>query len=258
LMFIVFAALGVSIKLIAIQQLSNFWLLSIAVYISFNFLYHEMIQIRAGVAAGFLLLCIKPIIERNLKVFALFTAIAISFHISSLLIIPLWFLNTKRINRNLYILSLIVVYLAVISGLSLSKLIELIPIERVQILYQGYLLGTTQGLHSDKINLFSTIQLLKVSILLVLLLKVDTISRHSPFAILLVKINTLSVLSYAILSDIPVLAFRISQFLGVVEIITFPMIIYLFTERSRKIGYLVPLSVSSIFMGILLFYRNLI
>jgi hypothetical protein len=94
-LFIIYAILGVTIKLFAIKQLSELWFLSVVIYVSNFFILHEMTQIRAGVASAFLLLCVKPIYERNGKMFLLFTTIACLFHYSAIIILPLWFLTTN-------------------------------------------------------------------------------------------------------------------------------------------------------------------
>ena len=55
-LFLIYALIGVSLKLKSIRQLTDLWLLSLVVYASNFFILHEMIQIRVGVYAGFLLL----------------------------------------------------------------------------------------------------------------------------------------------------------------------------------------------------------
>lgn len=64
-------ALAVSIKFLAIRQISKFPFLSIFTYISLYFVLLEMTQIRAGVAIGIFLLSIKDIYNRNLINFSL-------------------------------------------------------------------------------------------------------------------------------------------------------------------------------------------
>ena len=54
-LFLLFAILGVSFKLIAIKQLTEQWFLSLVIYLSNFFILHEMTQIRAGIASSFLL-----------------------------------------------------------------------------------------------------------------------------------------------------------------------------------------------------------
>ena len=94
-LFLLFAILGVSFKLIAIKQLTELWFLSLILYLSNFFILHEMTQIRAGVASAFLLLCVKPIYDRDLKRFLLFAVLGFLFHYSAIVILPLWFLGIK-------------------------------------------------------------------------------------------------------------------------------------------------------------------
>ena len=256
-LFLIFAILGVSFKLIAIKQLSSLWFTSILIYVSYYFLYHEMTQIRAGIASGLLLLCIKPIYERDLKRFIIYVALAISFHISAVLIIPLWFLKTKNFNTFLYYVLIIVAYSFALVGINFSYLISFVPIESVQILFKGYIYSTQIGEHSEYLNIFSFMQLLRVSIGFFFIYNIDRISKYNAYTKLIVKIYIFSVISYVIFSDVPVFAVRISQFLGVTEIIAFPLLVYIFTKKSYRIALIFPFLIGVFMISMLLFYRKL-
>ena len=65
--FLIFAIIGVSLKILAINRLSSMPFLSLLAYICLYFVLHEMTQIRAGVASGIFLLAIQDIVNRNLK-----------------------------------------------------------------------------------------------------------------------------------------------------------------------------------------------
>lgn len=67
--FLIFAILGVSLKLLAIKKLSLLPFYSIFVYICLYFILHEMTQIRVGVATAIFLLAIPDIYNRNFKTF---------------------------------------------------------------------------------------------------------------------------------------------------------------------------------------------
>lgn len=257
-LFVIFAALGVSIKFRAIRQLTGLWFLSVLIYLSYNYLYHEMIQIRAGIASGILLLCIKPLSDRNWKLFLILCTIAISFHISALLIFPLWILQNQNFNKRLYLGIILGSYLFAIIGMNFSYLIGFIPIERVQLLFKGYVYSTQQGIQSDYLNIFSVLQMMRVGICLFLIFHLEKLSNSNKYAPILLKIYSLSVASYVLFSDLPVLAVRISQLLGVVEIVLIPLIIYIFTERSRRIAILLPVIIGCVMLGLIVFYRKLI
>ena len=70
-----------------------------------------------------------------------------------------------------------------------------------------------------------------------LLYFIDTISRHNRFAVLLLKIYAVSLSCLVLFSDLPVLAFRISELLLVVECLIVPMMYYTVrgTEIVRKL-----------------------
>lgn len=78
--FVIFAILGVSLKLYAIKKISPFPVLSVLVYICFYFILHEMTQIRAGVATAIFLIAIPDIVNKNARGFFLKTALATSFY----------------------------------------------------------------------------------------------------------------------------------------------------------------------------------
>lgn len=102
IVFFIYASLAVSIKFLAIRQISKFPFLSIFTYISLYFVLLEMTQIRAGVAIGIFLLSIKDIYNRNLINFSLKIIAATLFHYSAIILILLYFLNPYKINKIVY------------------------------------------------------------------------------------------------------------------------------------------------------------
>src|SRR3954469_5473248 len=101
--FLIFALLGIGLKVIAITRLTDFALLSILVYYCNFFILHDMTQIRAGVASGLILLSIPEIQKRNLLTFLLIIAIGTLFHYSMIIFLPVYFLSAKKINKFLYL-----------------------------------------------------------------------------------------------------------------------------------------------------------
>ncbi|WP_264566688.1 EpsG family protein [Flavobacterium sp. N3904] len=254
-LFVIYAIIGVSLKFVAIKQLSKLYLLSALLYVSNFFILQEMTQIRVGIASGILLLCIKPLYERNFKNFFFLTLIAISFHYSSVIILPLWFLNPFSLKRNLYFSIVPLSYLMVFCGLTLGFLIERLPIEQVQKLYTMYKLQIENG-EGDVINLFNSLQVLRCCILLFLIYKIDILSLRNRYSILLVKIYTIALSCFVIFSDIPVVSFRISELLSIVEIVLIPFLLYVFKEK--KIAVLFPITIGLFMLLINLFYIKLI
>jgi hypothetical protein len=251
-LFLIYAFLGVTIKFIAIKQVTHVYLLSALVYFSNLFLLHEMTQIRAGVAAGILLLCIKPLYERNLKKFLFLTVIAITFHYTALVILPLWFLNSKKINKK-FIWLIPFAYILVLNYMSLGFLVEHIPIDKIQVLYALY---KNEGGFVDNLNVFNLLLLSRIFISLILFYNIDKISKINKYAPVLLEIYILSHVFFILFSDIPALSFRISELLGVVEIILIPFLIYLF--KGKRIPLFFPIGIGAVMLWLSLFYDKLI
>ena len=65
--FLIYALLGVSLKIFAIKKYSLLPFFSTFTYVCLYFILHEMTQIRAGVAAAIFLLALQDIKDKNLK-----------------------------------------------------------------------------------------------------------------------------------------------------------------------------------------------
>lgn len=249
-MVIAFAALGVSLKFRSILILGTSLFASVCIYLSNFYLLHEMTQIRAGVASALFLLSIKPLYDRNLKKFLLLALLAFTFHYSALIIFPLWFLKSK-INKKLLFSSVFIGYALYFLGVDL---IAVIPIPGVQDKIQIYL--KLEELEDTKINVFNYVYLCRILILYVFLFNFEKLSKYSKYLPLLLNIYSLSLFSYTIFAAVPAFASRVSEFLGVVEIILFPMLAYLF--RPLILGRAMIVVLALAFLLLNLYYVELI
>lgn len=252
-LFFLYAILGVFSKLFAITKLTELWFLSLVIYLSNFFIIQELTTIRAGVASGFLMLCIKPIYDRDWKRFLLFVIIAIFFHYSALVILPLWFLgNVPR--KQWLLMSIPVGYLIYFSGINL---VGVIPIPGVQEKLEMY--KQLQELGDEKstaINVFNLLFLARIVIFYFLLWKYELIASNNKYFPLLMKIYCLGLVVFLVFSTMPVVAFRINELFSVTEIILIPLLFYAFTPRvfSKTIIDFIGLC---LFL-IVLFYNKLI
>jgi hypothetical protein len=251
-LFIIYAFLGVYLKFKAIKELSLLCFFSILVYIGNFYIRHELTQIRAGVATGFFLLCIKPIYERDFKKFVIFSSVAIFFHISSLMILPLWFLNGNKINKYFYASIIPISYILYFIGITnIVQIMSFLPIKLIQLRYQVHVTESIENL-----NIFSIFFLGKCVIYYILLLNNKLLASHNRYAFLLLKINAIALMSYILLSSISGIARRTSEFYGIVEIINIPMLIYIFTPKILTKLIIIAFSLLLLFVSV--FYIKLI
>lgn len=230
--FIIYAILGILLKLIAIQRLSKLWFLSLVVYVGNFFILQDMIQIRAGVASALLLLCIKPIYDRNLLKFMFIALLAILFHVSALVILPLWFLPKIK-ERLLVFLLYIIIPVSCVIYIFKTNLIMVLPIPGVQEKIDLYIAIQESGEENalTEINVFNAVFLVNVFIFYFLLMKYKLLLFHNKYALILLSIYGIGLSSYAALATIPVFAGRISGLLEIVEIILIPFLYYTISPK---------------------------
>jgi hypothetical protein len=232
--FLIFATLGISIKFLAIKKISKMPLLSVIVYLSIYFILHEMTQIRAGVAAGLFLLSIPDIYDRNFRKFIIKALLAISFHYSAIVMIPLYFLHPKKLNV-VYILLPIVGLISAYFDLSktlLSNLANLAP-DFLAYKINIYLTLLELGEHSEIsiINIYYSVLLFSIYFFYFLIIK-NEIKIKSNYDIIFIKILSISLFTFYFFSNVPVFAYRISEFLNVVVIVFFTNLILYFNQKN--------------------------
>lgn len=239
-LFVIFSILGVSLQVFAIKRMSDFWLLSILLYFSNYFLLHEMTQIRIGVACGFLLLSIPSIVDRKPTKYLMYVAAAACFHYSALIILPLYFLDPKKLNTSLYLLVLILPMLLTLTKLSLHPVFSMLGQDNpLTQRYYNYLYHLSQG-ELAKPNLFNVIILFNALLGLLFILKWPTICVYNKYSVIIIKIHVFSVVVFYLFYDVGVFAFRFMEVLNVVQILLIPLVIHVFKEkRAATLGVII-------------------
>lgn len=254
---LLYAVVGITLKMWAIKQLTEFWFVALAVYISNYYMLHDLIQIRAGVASGFLLLCIKPLYERNGRQFLLLVLCAFIFHYSAIIIFFLWFLTPDRFEKRFWLLIIPVAYLLFFAGINIVTLGLYLPIPGVQTKLEGYQRITELGLNGwDAFDPFALTYLVKIMILIFIILNINNMQRRNKYSYLLTKIYVLALAAYLLFGAIPVVANRSKELLAIVEIVLFPSITYI--GIPRPIFKAIPIVFSFIIMLLLIFNSNLL
>ena len=245
LIFLFYAAFGLSFKFLGISKLTKLVSLSLFVYVSNFFLLHEITQIRAGVASGVFLLSIPRLFNKQYFKYFMFVLLAIFFHYSSAIMLLLIFVPSNRLNNYVYILSIPVAFIIAYFGFGLGFLVEFLPFENLKKLVNIYKAAMEIGL-ADKINIFNPIIIMRILLFYSFLIFSKTLISENKYFIFLVNLYFVGILSFILLSDFPVLSFRVSEFLFVCEIILIPYLIFLF--KPIKFGVIAPFAICMIFL----------
>ncbi len=250
-LFLIYAGISVFIKLFAIRKISSFYFLSLLIWLCNSFILHDMTQIRASIGAALMLVSIIPLVNRNKKVFFIIIILAILFHYSSLIILPFVLLTTDKFNYKTWLSLIPIAYIMVFLGFSPLDLYQFIPIETVQVKMKTYILFQEMD-SKDVVNIFSLLVFLKILIILFLSINIKIISEQNRFAIICLKIYIISLFLLISFSKVITVSLRLSELVGVVEIVLIPMLIYAFKPKYKLVPVLFV-----IFYAFLLFYLHI-
>ena len=236
--FLIMALLGVSFKVMAIWKLTEFQILSLLIYFCHFFLLHDMTQIRQGIASGILLISLVYIENKKLSTFLLLLAIGLFFHYSTLLFIPFYFLNPKKLNKAAFYAILLVPQLLYFFHINIINILLLFRLgilsEKLTYYNQLMELGVFSG-----INVYNSVLIVQLLFCVFLIWKADFFYSKNKYAVLCIKIFTIGLSSWVLFSSVPVIAFRISGFLEIVEIILVPFMLYFIEERPFAIAFVI-------------------
>lgn len=247
--FIIYSILGTGLKGIALLRLTKYYSISLILYYCSFFLLHEMTQIRVGVASAILLLSIPSIEERNWKRFLLLMIIGTLFHYSFIVFGFCYFLNPKRINAPLYLGVIAGTYVAVLAGLNLTVIFEFIRLGFISDKIATYKMLLEQGMFGG-ILLLNPLLLLRFLVLWFMIWHHDILMEKNVYSIILMKIYAFSIFFFIAFADLPVLAGRISQLLGIVEIVLIPFMVYILKPKYFAAAL-------AIIFGMLIMYKQL-
>ncbi len=252
-LMLVYAVIGVTLKFKAISKYSDFIFLSLAVWIGNLMILQDMTQIRAAAACGLLLLAIGPLRERDWKRYFWLVFLAVMFHVSALLMVPLWFLKGERINRGVWTAIIPLGYALSLAGIYATSLISFIPIEMIQSKFLAYDVETTDD---GGASIFGIFQMTRVVLFLLLLWNAPRLAQRNRYAPLLLKIMACGLAALPLFRNNIVAGLRITELLTCVDILLFPMLVYLFPRygigKWMVIGYSAAILFNRLFMEELL------
>jgi len=239
LTFLIFAILGVGLKIKAIAR-SQFFFLSVLIYCSYFVFGQEMITIRAGVACGLFLLSIKDLENKNDRNFFFKICLAYMFHYSSIIFILIWIIEKLKIKYKPLLFSLLLSFVVAVLKINILTILKLdVFFPKI-----GAYLSLLEVEGGDPVNVLNFRILFALGFLILFLFKIQLLKENSFFNILF-RIHIISLVLFFLLSPTAmVFSLRIFDLLSIVQILLYPYTILLFKERI--VGYLILILFCSI------------
>lgn len=236
ILILIYALLAVSLNIWVIQRYSCNIPLSLLLYLSPFFVLHDMIQIRVAVSCALMLWAVTYIPTRDWKKYFTLIVIACLFHISSIMFIPIYFLSGTKMYKGFYSIAIIALLMAAFIHVSIGLLIQYIPIPLIQVYYLSY---TSSFWNAAPEVGFVIIG--KCAMALWMIYKINTIQKLFPYAIISLKIFIISIACFILFTDIPVMAGRLFEFTGIIDIYTLAMF-PLVSHKWKKVLAVFPIT----------------
>lgn len=255
--FVCYALLSVSIRSYGITRLTDLWLISLLIWLSNFYILQDLTQIRAAVATAIFTCSLICLQNRERGKYMVLIIIATFFHYSAMVYAFLVLLSNKPLGRIWkYVLIIFPIIGFAIAVLKID-LITYIPIpyiqERVE-LYESAR-DVVKSEMAD-INVFNIVYLIKIVMFYLLLWKEKVISQYVTNFPLFIKIFAFSIITFTMLSFLPVLAFRVSEMFGVIEVLIIPYLIYM--VKPKACGKIIVVCYATIILFSNLLYNKLL
>lgn len=202
-------------------------------FYSYYFFLHPMTQIREAVAAAMLLVSLQYVKEKKLILFLITIAVGSFFHVSLMLFLPFYYI----LNRVKLTLKTAFICFIICLGISQIHLLNLVL--GYDLSNDSYIIAKLYA-HKSTIEAGFGERTAGVYILMIyakilfnffLRYKEKTIEKHNDYFKIFLNLHFFGCLSYLILSDLHIVAGRVSELLCIVEIFLVPYLVYLFKPR---------------------------
>lgn len=224
----IYAIISIPLKLYSIRKMTDetVFLLSMMVYASNYFMLHDCEQIRlaAGMAFGLYALYLR-VKRKNAFMMVLMLLLGISFHHTiAALAIPLLVCPENLTRCWKWILALVVPVSICLWIFQINPITSL-PIPYIREKMFLYEMAIAEGQHPD-VRVLNMMVFLRITLFYYVLYYYDTILPHLKALPMLIICDALSIASWFALSEMSVIAVRMSQLFGFIEIILFASIYY--------------------------------
>jgi len=254
-MFFLSALMSISLKIFVIEKISPFFFISLVVYVSNIFILHDMIQMRCAIASGFIMWAVYYYCKGKNILSLLISLVSILFHYSAIIIFVVYLFDKSTFNRRVAITILFGSFLIASLGLRFGNLWSYITFGEFARLWDTYSQKMESG-EMDQINIYNAFFLVRVFVCTLLVFSYKKIISHGSVYVVALKMYVFSICIFLLFSDVPVLAFRLSELFQVVEVVLFPSIVFLF--KNHTAGKLFVITLASLFIMVNIFYNELV
>lgn len=211
----------------SMREYAYYPLLSLLLYCARFLLLRDINQIRAALAIAIVIYAIKFIENSNLKMYLLYTFLALSIHTSAVITLPLFFVKKLNLNKK-HIAYIVITAFAV--SLTLSPFIEG-NVRELTIKY-AFAESYTSGKYVGDVGLKNFMIYYQIIVLFAYTYFEDSLNQYKYYYIFR-NLYLFSTVLMIVFSDFLVISSRLATIYATLEIFIIPMIFQAITSRYR-------------------------
>ena len=228
-----YALVAVLLKFRFFAQYSPYLFLSALIYFPIGFLINELGQIRHGLAIGIVLIAFGYLFQNKTKWFFIYSTLAIFFHLSAFIVLPVYFFVNRNIKSAYLILSIYILsgLLFIDSRPFLLSILDYVPIPAIQSKMTLYLYSEEFGSPLG----FNFSFVLRFIIFIVLVYFKEPGEQKFFFYKKLIWLYYYGILLYIVFNSVSDFAIRTSVYFKTLDCLILPCIITLGKTRKEKV-----------------------
>lgn len=227
-LFFIYAIITVPTKLTALFKLTPFIFTALMIYIPVYYLMQEVVQIRAGAAAAFLLVSLYLTCEKKYIWATVALITGTLFHYSCIVFLPVLIWGNRPLNITMRCILALMVPFGFIMYFKGIDLLSFLPSSLTEGKVDFYKESAETGdMWSDYILPYKNLYLLmKCALLWLSLLYYETIKAYNKYVDSCLVMLGASIFINLSMATIPVIAGRIGDLYGITDAITFSFCLY--------------------------------
>lgn len=227
--FMTYALLSIPARLKVLNDITPYVFTALLIYIPIYYEVQDLVQIRSAAASAFIMLSLKPIVDKRYWIALLLTLIAILFHYSCVLFLPFIFLANVHLGRYMRILLALVVPLGFAMYFLKLDLFSLIPSFLIKGKAEYYRDAAQLGVQTDFITPYKNIFfMVKCVLLCLVLLYYDFLKERSRYITLFTLMLAVGIFVNLSMATVPVIAVRVFDLYGgIADAALFSYLLYL-------------------------------
>ena len=225
-MFFIYAALAVPLKLTAFWKITPYVFTALLAYVGIYYPRQDVVAIRCGVAAAFLLWALVPLAKRKYFLATVLTFVATMFHYSSLAFLPILFVGNMQVGKFWkYLLGAAIPICLALYMVGISA-VSLIPAAIIEGKLDIYKEMSESGGWEEYIPYKQLTFLTEFVLLYIFIFYYETIKKHCIYAPILIKILVMKMGILIMFAKIPVLGGRLDDLFGIFTAISLTCCMY--------------------------------